>query len=231
MNVLIFIVQVVLIVGLIALVAYLIEKNMYAKRNMPMPGLTTKKITMIGLFSAVSGVLMLFEMPMPFAPPFYKVDISEVPVLILTFAYGPVSGIICEMLKVFIKLIIKGTTTAFVGDFANFIVGASFIIPAGIIYVQKKTKKQAIIACVVGTLVLTVFGSMLNAVYLIPKFAELYGMPIDAIVGMATAINPAANTVNKLVLMCVVPLNLVKGAVDTFITILLYKKLSIILKK
>ena len=149
----------------------------------------THYVTYTAIFAAMAGVLMLVEIPLPFAPPFYKIDLSELPILICTFYLGPVAGVTAELVKVLVKLLLKGTTTAFVGDFANFAVGCSFILPASLVYHAKPGKKSALIGLVVGTLCMTVFGSAFNAVYLLPKFAALYGMPMEAIIGMGTKVN------------------------------------------
>ena len=191
----------------------------------------THYVTYVAIFSALAGVLMLFEIPLFFAPVFYKIDLSEIPVLICTFYLGPVAGVLTEMIKVLIKLLLKGTTTAFVGDFANFAVGCSFILPASMIYHANKTRKTALIGMLVGTLVMTTFGSLFNAVYLLPKFAALFGMPLDAIVGMGTQVNSRITNVSTLVLFAVVPFNLLKGVVDSILTGLLYKRISPILHK
>ena len=122
------------------------------------------------------------------------------------------------------------TTTAFVGELANFMVGCSFILPASIIYLHKKNRKSAITGCIVGTICLTVFGTSFNAIYLVPKFAELYGMPLDAIIGMGTAINPAITDLTTLVMFAVAPLNILKGVSVSVITMLIYKKLSRFMK-
>lgn len=191
----------------------------------------THYISYTAIFSAISGVLMLMEIPLFFAPGFYKLDISEMPVLICTFYLGPVAGVTAELLKVIVKLLIKGTSTAFVGDFANFVVGCSFILPASIIYHARPGKKTALIGMGVGTLVLTVFGSLFNGFYLIPKFAVLFGMPMDAIVAMGTKVNAAITDVWTLVAFAVVPFNLVKGVAVSALTFLLYKRISPILHK
>ena len=193
--------------------------------------LTTKKIAIVGLFSAISTVLMFFEFTVPFAPPFYKLDFSEVPVLIVTFIMGPVAGLLTEFCKILLKLVTRSTTTAFVGELANFSVGASFILPAGILYLYNRNKKFAIIGCMLGTIVMTVFGSAFNGIYLLPKFAMMAGMDIEKIIGMGTAINPSIRSVTTFVLLCVVPLNLLKGCLVSLFTMLSYKKLSPILKK
>ena len=191
----------------------------------------THYISYTAIFSAISGVLMLMEIPLFFAPGFYKLDISEMPVLICTFYLGPVAGVTAELLKVMVKLLIKGTSTAFVGDFANFVVGCSFILPASIIYHARPGKKTALIGMGVGTLVLTVIGSLFNGFYLIPKFAVLFGMPMDAIVAMGTKVNAAITDVWTLVAFAVVPFNLVKGVAVSALTFLLYKRISPILHK
>ena len=192
-------------------IAYLAEKLIKKKHNDTERILTTRKMAMIGVFSAVAMVLHIFDFPVFFAPPFYKLDFSELPALIGTFAFGPVAGVMIEFCKIVLKLFIKGTSTAFVGDLANFVIGCSFILPASIIYMFKKTKKNAIVASATGTMIMTVFGTMFNAIYLLPAFASLYGMPLDVIVGMGTAINANITNVTTLVLFAVAPMNLLKG--------------------
>lgn len=212
------------------LIAWFAEKLLKKKNGDTERILTTRKIALIGVFSAISAVLMLFEFPVFFAPSFYELDFSEIPALIGAFAFGPVSGVMIEFCKILLKLFMKGTSTAFVGDLANFVIGCSFILPASIIYMFKKTKKNAVLASIVGTMIMTVFGTMFNAVYLLPTFAVLYGMPLDAIVGMGTAINSNITSVTSLVIFAVAPLNLLKGGSVSLIMVLVYKKLSPILK-
>ena len=186
----------------------------------------TRYITYTALLSAMAGVLMLLEIPLFFAPSFYKLDLSELPVMICTFYLGPVAGVVSELIKVTLKLILKGTSTAFVGDFANFAVGCSFVLPASIVYHSRPSRKRAIWGLAAGTLVMTVFGSAFNAIYLLPKFSALFGMPLDVIVGMGTKVNGAITSIPTLVLFAVVPFNLLKGVVVSLLTMLLYKRIS-----
>lgn len=225
-----FVAQFMAIVFIIFASSYAIEKKFNTINSSRERILNTKKIVVIGLFSAISSVLMMIEMPLPFAPPFYKIDLSEVPVLIVTFAYGPVAGVLTEFCKIILKLIFRSTNTAFVGELANFVVGCSLILPAGFIYLFNRNKHYAIIGCVAGTLFMTVFGSAFNAIYLLPKFAQLYGMSLDNIVAMGSSVNPAINSIQTLVLFATVPFNVIKGVFVSGITVLLYKKLSIILR-
>ncbi len=217
-----------LIVAVTIGVTFLVEKLIKVQKD---PRNRTRKIALIGVFSAISGVLMLLEVPLPFAPPFYKLDFSELPVLICAFAYGPAAGAVAEFLKILLKLLLKGTTTAFVGDLANFIVGMSLILPASILYHIRKTRKTALLGMGCGTLVMTVFGSLFNAVYLIPTFARMFGMPLEAIIGMGSAINPRITDLTGFILFCVVPFNLLKGLLVSLLTFLLYKRLSPMIHK
>lgn len=189
-----------------------------------------RRVAYVGIFAAIAAVLMYFEFPLPFAPGFYELDFSEIPVLICSFSMGPVAGVVCEFLKVVLKLFLKGTSTAFVGDLANFVVGCSFILPASVVYFAQKTKTGAIIGMGVGTAAMTVFGSLFNAVYLIPAFSVLFDMPLEVIIGMGTDINPSIVSVNTLVLFAVVPFNLLKGAADSIITFFLYKHIERLLR-
>ena len=226
----IFVLEFLAVVVVIFIAARMVEKMEKKKTGNTERILSTRKLTMVGMFSAIAAILMIFEFPLPFAPAFYKLDFSEIPVLITAFAFGPVAGVMVEFCKIVLNLLMDSTTTAFVGELANFMVGCSFILPASIIYLHKKNRKSAMIGCVVGTICLTIFGTSFNAIYLVPKFAELYGMPLEAIVGMGTAINPAITDLTTLVLFAVAPLNILKGVPVSVITMLVYKKLSRFMK-
>ena len=210
----------------VLLLAWVSEKLVMRRRHRLNAAHT---ITTIAMLAAISGVLMVIEIPLFFAPSFYKLDFSELPVLICAFYLGPVSGVVCEFLKVLIKLLLKGTSTAFVGEFANFAVSCALVLPASILYHIRKTKKSALVGLATGTVMMTVFGSAFNAIYLLPKFAALYGMPLDAIVAMGSEINGAIHSVSTLVLYAVAPLNLLKGVVVSAMTFLLYKRIERVL--
>lgn len=220
------------VVVVLFVIAVLLEKAAQKKRGVKEPLFNTRKMAVIGMFSALSTILMLFEVPLPFAPPFYKLDFSELPILVGTFAFGPMAGVMMEFIKIFLKVCVKGTSTALVGELANFSVGCSFILPASAVYAFRKTKKNAIVACVAGTLVMTIFGTAFNAVYLLPAFSKLYGMPLEAILEMGVAVNPLVKSgdILSFVAACVAPLNLLKGASVSVVTLLVYKPLSPIIK-
>ncbi len=189
-------------------------------------GLRTKDIAFIGIFGAIAAVLMFFEFPLPFAPSFYELDFSEVPVLIGTFALGPLAGFLIELIKLLVHFVIKGTHTAGVGEAANLMIGCAFLLPAGIIYRVKKTKKRALIGMACGTLAMAVAGCFINAFILLPTYAAAFGMPMDALIGMGTAVNPSVNSLLTFALFCVAPFNLFKGIVVSAITFVLYKRVS-----
>lgn len=229
-NDVLFAVEFLGIVTLIFLLAYVAEKWMQKRQGRKEKIFTTRKMAMIGMFSALATILMILEIPVFFTPGFYKLDFSELPALIGGYAFGPVAGVMIEFCKILLKLMTKGTSTAMVGELANFVVGCSFILPASFLYWLKKSKKSAIFSSIVGTLIMTVVGSWLNGLYLLPTFANMFGMPLTSLVGMGTAVNPYIKDVTTLVLFAVVPLNLLKGSIVSLITILIYKKLSPILK-
>lgn len=186
-----------------------------------------RRVAIVGICSALAAVLHMLDFPLIFlAPEFYKLDFSEVPVLLCGFFLGPSAAVCCEGLKILLKLLLKGTSTAFVGDFANFAVGCSFVLPAVILYHIRKTRSGSLLGLSVGTLSLTVFGSAFNAVYLVPKFAQLYGLPLDTIISMGTAIHGGVNDLVTFALFCVAPLNLVKGIAVSLLTQLLYKRVA-----
>ena len=136
-----------------------------------------RNLVQIGMLGAVSVVLMMFEIPLFFAPSFYKIDLSEIPVLIGTFAMGPVAGMFIELIKVVLHMLFKGSSTAGVGDFANFLIGCAMIVPAGLIYQKKKSKKSAVIGMIAGTLFMAFIGCFLNAFVLLPASSSWFTRP------------------------------------------------------
>lgn len=226
----IFVLVCIVIVAALFMVAYAAEKYVHKRDGITERILTTRKIAMIGLFSALAVILHVMDFPVPFAPPFYKLDFSEIPALLGAFAFGPVAGVMIEFCKILLKLLFKGTSTAFVGDLANFTVGCSMILPASIMYMFHKTKKRAIAACVTGTVIMSVFGTAFNAVYLLPAFSKLYGMPLEAILAMGTEINGSITGIVSFVCLCVAPMNVIKGFAASLVSMLVYKPLSPILK-
>lgn len=211
------------IIVALAVIAKIAERFLPGMRKVS----PARRITITAICAAIATALHILDFSIPFlAPFFYKLDFSELPVMLCGFYLGPAAAVYCEAVKILLKLLFKGTSTAFVGDFANFCVGCSLVLPAVIIYHTKKNKKTALLGLGVGTLVLTVFGSAFNAFYLLPKFAELFKWPLEEIIALGGEINPRINNITTFVLFAVAPLNLIKGVSVSALTLLLYKKVA-----
>ena len=218
-----FIFMCILIVAGLSLLARLAERFI-AKKRIVTPA---RRITIIAVCSAIATVLHVLDFPLLFiAPEFYKLDFSELPVMLCGFYLGPSAAVACEGVKILLKLIVKGTSTAFVGDFANFVVGCSFALPATIWYHIHKSKHSAVIGRVRGTISMAVLGSAFNAVYLLPKFSQLFELPLEAIISMGAKIHGSIHSVSTFVMFCVAPLNVVKGVMVSVLTMLLYKRVA-----
>ena len=177
-----------------------------------MSRIKTKKIVMIGVFSAIAFVLQLI-VPFPKVGGFLEIEISDLPALILAFAYGPLSGVICELMK----NILHGltfTSTGYVGELANFVINGVFVGVAGLIYMNKKTFKVAIVSLIAATLAMAVAGIFVNLYIMLPLY-------------MPTA--PLSATM-PLVMGTIFPFNLAKGVGISLITMLIYKRISPIIK-
>ena len=211
------------IIIVLAILARLAERLIPQMRKVS----KARYVSIVGICAAIATVLHMLDFPLLFlAPDFYKVDFSELPVLLCGFYLGPTATVACEGVKIILKLLFKGTSTTFVGDFANFVVGCSLVLPATVIYHAHKSKHSAILGLIVGSLTMSIFGSAFNAIYLLPKFSQLYGIPLEAIVGMGTKINGSIHNVTTFVMICVAPLNLLKSSVVSVLTMLLYKRVA-----
>lgn len=191
----------------------------------------TRTMVQIAMLGAVAAVLMFLEFPAPFlAPPFYKIDFSELPVLIGGFAMGPVAGVVIEAIKIALHLLFKGTQTAFVGELGNFIMGCALVVPAALIYKFHKTRRMALVSLIIGVIVTSVVSVFVNAYMLLPAYGAAFNLPMEVIVGMGQAIHPSINTVMGFCLLTVLPFNLFKGVLSLVVTMLVYKHIRKILK-
>ncbi len=190
-----------------------------------------KYVAKIGVLAAVAFLLMLLEFPLSFiAPAFYELDLSEVVVFIGSFALGPLAGVLIELLKNLLNILITGSTTAYVGEFANFVTGCALVLPAAWLYKYKKSRAGALWGMLLGTVCLATVGGLMNYFVLVPTFSKLYELPIEAIVSMGRDINPAITDLPRLIVFAVVPFNVLKGVLVSAITFLLYKRVAPILK-
>lgn len=182
------------------------------------------------MMSALAAIIMLFEFAVPLVPPFYELDFSEVIILLTGFALGPMAAVITEALKIVLNLLLNGTNTMGVGEFANFMMGLSFVLPATIYYQRHKTKKDALIGMIIGTIVLCIVSAFLNYFVMLPAYAYFLNIPMEGLIQSATAVNGNINNLFTLIILAVVPFNFLKGVLTSFIVLLTYKKVSHILK-
>lgn len=191
----------------------------------------TKWLVKVGMLSAVAFLLQLLEFPLGIFPAFLQIDFSDVPALLAGFSLGPAAGVVVELIKNILHLLLKNSGTGGVGELANFLIGSAIVVPAALLYKRKHTRRMAINGLIAGTAVMTIVGVLANLYILIPFYSSAFGMPIEAIVAMGTEVNSAVIDLTTLVLYGIVPFNLLKGLMVSIVTILIYKRLSPILHK
>ncbi len=185
-----------------------------------------KKMTSTAMLAAVATVLMFFSFNVPLMPSFIKMDLSELPALIASFAFGPISGMTVCLVKNLINVFF--TTTGGVGEISNFILGTTFVVPAGIIYQKIKTKKGAIIASFVGAASMAILSIFSNYYLVYPVYTAF--MPMEAIIAAYKAINPNVETLWDALIWFNMPFTFIKGMISVVITMLIYKPIEPILK-
>ena len=191
---------------------------------------TTHNLTVAAMLSAVAFILMFIEFPIPMLiPSFVKMDFSDLPALLGAFALGPVYGVVISFMKNLLHIVIKGTSTACVGELSNFILGAIFSAVAGYLYKHHKSRKTAIIGAVAGAVAMGVLSVPSNYFVVYPAYVQFYHMPLEAILGMYQAILPSADSLIKCLIIFNLPFTLVKGLLDAVLCMLIYKPLSPIL--
>ena len=191
-----------------------------------------KTMAKVSILAAIAFILMEFDFPIPFiAPPFYKLDFSEVAVLIGGFAMGPLAGVAIEAMKVFLSCLFFGSGTAYVGELANFVMGCAFILPAAWLYRRHKNLKSALIGMILGTVSLMLVGGLTNYFVMVPAYSFFFNMPLEAMISMGAKVVPFVDNAFTLVLFCTTPFNLIKGIVTSLMVFLLYKHISPILHR
>lgn len=189
----------------------------------------TKDMTKVAMLSVIGFVLMYFQLPLTFvAPPFMKLDISDLPVLMGAFTMGPVYGIIIAALKNLMHIIFKGTMTAGVGELSNFIISSTFALVSSYIYRKHRTYKGAVLAMTVGVVAMTILAMASNYFVVFPLYGKV--MPMDAIIAMGSAITPKITGLFTMMIYSVLPFNLIKGFTTSAVMMLVYKKISPLFK-
>ena len=192
----------------------------------------THKLTVTAMLSAVAFILMFIEFPIPaLIPSFVKLDISDLPELLAAFSLGPIYGVAVTFLKNLLHILIKGTSSAYVGELFNFVMGSVFAFSAGFIYQRKKSRKSALLGSVVGAVLMAVLSVPLNYFLVYPAYVVCYGLPLEAIIGMYQAILPSADSLIKCLVIFNLPFTFFKGMLDVALCFLIYKPLSPLLHK
>ena len=190
---------------------------------------TIRGIAVSAVLGALGFVLMLLEFPLAFIiPSFIKFDFSELPALIATFAYGPFYGILVCLIKNLLDLFV--TTSAGVGEHSNFVLGEIFVGVAGNYYKKEHTRKGALIGSLLGAVTMEVVSIFTNYFIVYPAYVVIYGMPMEAILGMYKALLPTADNLWKALIIFNLPFNTIKGVIDAAICFAVYKRISPILK-
>ena len=189
-----------------------------------------RALAVTAIMSALGIILQVLEFALPsLIPSFIKLDFSELPALITAFAYGPLWGILVCFIKNVIHVFFGSSMG--IGEISNFILGAVFVGVAGLIYKKMKDKKGALIGCLVGSASMAVFSILSNYFVIYPLYVQVLGMPMEAIIGMYSAIVPAADDLLKALIIFNLPFTFIKGLIDSVFCFLIYKRISPILKK
>jgi riboflavin transporter FmnP len=184
--------------------------------------ISVRTIAATAILAALSCILMYLEFSVPFVPSFLKFDFSDLPALIASFAFGPVAGVAVGLVKNIVHL--PMTTTGGAGELANFLLCACFVFPAGLIYRLVKGKKGALIGSLVGAVLMALISLPVNYYITYPVYTAF--MPMEAILGLYQALNPAATTLWRALLLFNLPFNLIRGLINVGITFIVYKKIS-----
>ena len=187
---------------------------------------SARTISMTAMLSAVAYLLAFVEFPVPLSPSFARMDLSDLPALMGAGAFGPLSGALIELVKNALQLLT--TSTGGVGEIANFLMGASYVVTAGFIYKHRKTKKTALAACALASVVMGMAAALANYFILLPLFENF--MPLDQLIASFAEFLPFIHTKLDVVLFNAFPFNLLKGLVIGGVTMLIYKKLTPVLK-
>ena len=195
------------------------------------------RVAVIAMFATLAGLLYVFGFPIAAAFPFWlELQFSDIPALIGTFALGPVSGTIIVLVKILIKLIIKGTSTVFVGELADLVIGIAFVVPSGLIYKKMRTFRGALLAMAVGTVCSTTMSILANWLVLVPFYRQLFfgGSWVPLVDAMRALFGEKCTqeTFYNFYLWCsVLPFNLMRCIIAVVVTLPVYKHISRLINK
>lgn len=188
--------------------------------------LNTKQMALCGLMGGLCTVLMMFRFPLPFMPPFMDFDFAGLVEIIGGFTMGPMAAFAIILVKIILKCLTQGTSSAWTGELSNLILSCTYVLPAVLIYEHRKSKKNAIMGMTVGTILCAAMAVLTNLVIIIPFYASFMGLTMDKIVAMCSAVNPFMDNIWTVALLGIVPFNLIKNGILSVLAFLVYKKLS-----
>lgn len=187
----------------------------------------THKLVVTAMLAAVASVLMFLEFSVPIMPGFIKLDISELPALLASFSLGPIPGVAVCLIKNLVNL--THTSTGGVGELCNFLLGVSFVVPAGLLYKKMKSRKGALLGSLLGAFIMAVLSVPLNYFITYPIYAAF--MPMEGIIGMYQLILPFVDNLLECLVIFNMPFTFCKGMLDVLIAFLIYKPLSPLLHR
>ncbi len=188
----------------------------------------TRYITGCSLLIALAVILQYVEFAIPLMPSFIKFDFSDLPALIGAYAYGPLAGVVISLLKNVIHML--ASQSGFVGELSNFILGSVFSFVAGFIYKRNKTKGSAMVGGLLGSLAMAAVSFPSNLFIIYPLYYSILHYPEQIVLQAYQAILPSVTSISQCLLIFNVPFTLIKGLIDVLICLLIYKRISHILK-
>lgn len=191
---------------------------------------STKTIAKVGVLSAIAYVLMFVSIPIPIFPSFLKIDLSDIPAILGGMSLGPMAGLAIVIIKNLLQAI-TASTTGGVGEFANAVIGGSYVLIICLFYRKFKSTNGVLAGGLVGLIVMTIMACIVNYFIMMPLYAVVYGMPLEAIIKMGTVINPKVTDLFTFIVWMTAPFNIVKAALMTIVTLPLFKKMEKVLSK
>lgn len=191
---------------------------------------SAKTVAKVGVLSAIAYILMFISLPLPIFPSFLKIDVSDIPAIFGGMSLGPMAGLAIVIVKNFLQGI-TASTTGGVGEFANVVIGGSYVLIICLFYRKLKSTKGVLLGGLVGIVAMTIMGCVMNYYVMMPLYATVYGMPLEQIVQMGTVINPKVTDLMTFVIWMIAPFNIIKAGIMTIVTLPLFKKMEKILSK
>ena len=188
------------------------------------------KMVKISILSVLALIFMFIEVPLPIFPSFLKIAVSDIPAVVEAIIYGPLAGVIIELIKNLLDGVLM-TSTGFVGELANFIVGSAFVIPIGLIYNRTNIKFKLLVSAILGVILMVIAAAVGNYFVFLPLYEKVMGWHLDDFVAMGAAINSSITSVKSLVILSIAPFNVLKGTIVAVVTAVIVKPLSSIIEK